>query len=202
MSKAITTTEKKNKGGRPPVKLTDEEKEKIVHMAAICTTQQIADYFGIARDTFRQIRIRDEEVSSLYKKGRVAGHLIVASKLMDKIQNGDVTAMIFYLKTQSGWSSKSNSEEKIKIPLGNRSGPEIFNDILITLEKGEISIPEVQQLTGLALAKMNIESRTQVDKVVSEQMSIDEAKAFAKELDQTLRKLDLLEQHIKVDTKK
>ena len=43
---------------------------------------------------------------------------------------------------------------------------------------------------------MNIESRTQEDKAVSEQMSIDEAKAFAIELDQTLQKLGLLEQHI------
>jgi hypothetical protein len=146
MSKAITTTEKKNKGGRPPVILTEEQKKKVKQMASICTTQQIADYLGISRPVFFDILNRDEEVSILYKKGRVEGHNIVAGKLMDKIQNGDVTAMIFYLKTQSGWSSKSNSEEKIKIPLGNRSGPEIFNDILITLEKGEISVPEVQQL--------------------------------------------------------
>jgi len=43
---------------------------------------------------------------------------------------------------------------------------------------------------------MNIESRTQADKAASEQISIDEAKAFAIELDQSLQKLDLLEQHI------
>lgn len=111
MNKDLTITEEKNKGGRPPVKLTDEEKEKIVHMASICTIQQIADYFGISKETFRQMRIRDEEVSRLYKKGRVAGHLLVASKLMDKIQNGDVTAMIFYLKTQSKWSNDKEEED-------------------------------------------------------------------------------------------
>jgi hypothetical protein len=33
-------------------------------------------------------------------------------------------------------------------------------------------------------------------------MSIEETRAFVKELDETLQKLDLLEQHIKLDTKK
>ena len=202
MSKDITTAEKKNKGGRPLIKLTNEQLEELKMIAPVCTLQEIADYFGFSIDTFQRLKSRDEEVLRIYKKAKIQAKAMVGGSLMKKALAGDITAAIFYMKTQGGWSSKSNSEDKIKIPLGNRSGPEIFNDILITLEKGEISIPEVQQLTGLALAKMNIESRTQVDKAVSEQMSIDEAKAFAKELDQTLQKLDLLEQHIKLDTKK
>jgi len=60
---------------------------------------------------------------------------------------------------------------------------EIVNSTLTALEQGKISVSEAQQLTGLALAKMNIESRTQADKAASEQISIDEAKAFAIELD-------------------
>jgi hypothetical protein len=55
----------------------------------------------------------------------------------------------------------------------------------------------MQQIGSLALTKMNIESRAQEDRVVSEQMSIDETKAFAIELDQTLQKLDLLEKNMK-----
>ena len=46
---------------------------------------------------------------------------------------------------------------------------------------------------------MNIESRNQADKAASEQISIEEAKAFAVELDQTLQKLDLLEKNIKLE---
>jgi len=76
---------------------------------------------------------------------------------------------------------------------------EIVNSTLTALEQGEISVSEAQQLTSLAIAKMNIERRTQEDKAVSEQISIDEAKAFAVELDQTLQKLDLLEKNIKLE---
>jgi hypothetical protein len=112
MNKNLTITKEKNKGGRPPIILTEEQKKKVKQMASICTTQQIADYLGISRPVFFDILNRDEEVSILYKKGRVEGHNIVAGKLMDKIQNGDVTAMIFYLKTQSKWSNDKDEEIK------------------------------------------------------------------------------------------
>jgi DNA-binding CsgD family transcriptional regulator len=202
MSKAITTAEKKNKGGRPLIKLTNEQLEELKMIAPVCTLQEIADYFGFSIDTFQRLKSRDEEVLRIYKKAKIQAKAMVGGSLMKKALAGDTTAAIFYMKTQGGWSSKGSSEEKIKIPLGNRSALEISNNILIALEKGEISVFEAQQLTSLAITKINIESRTQVDKAVSEQRSIDEAKAFAIELDQTLQKLDLLEQHIKLDTKK
>jgi DNA-binding CsgD family transcriptional regulator len=202
MSKAITTAEKKNKGGRPLIKLTNEQLEELKMIAPVCTLQEIADYFGFSIDTFQRLKSRDEEVLRIYKKAKIQAKAMVGGSLMKKALAGDTTAAIFYMKTQGGWSSKGNSEEKIKIPLGNRSALEISNNILIALEKGEINIFEAQQLTSLAITKINIESRTQVDKAVSEQISIDEAKAFAKELEQTLQNLNLLEQHIKLDTKK
>lgn len=202
MSKAITTAEKKNKGGRPLIKLTNEQLEELKMIAPVCTLQEIADYFGFSIDTFQRLKSRDEEVLRIYKKAKIQAKAMVGGSLMKKALAGDTTAAIFYMKTQGGWSSKGNSEEKIKIPLGNRSALEISNNILIALEKGEINIFEAQQLTSLAITKINIENRTQVDKAVSEQISIDEAKAFAKELEQTLQNLNLLEQHIKLDTKK
>lgn len=202
MSKAITTAEKKNKGGRPLIKLTNEQLEELKMIAPVCTLQEIADYFDFSIDTFQRLKSRDEEVLRIYKKAKIQAKAMVGGSLMKKALAGDTTAAIFYMKTQGGWSSKGNSEEKIKIPLGNRSALEISNNILIALEKGEINIFEAQQLTSLAITKINIESHTQVDKAVSEQISIDEAKAFAKELEQTLQNLNLLEQHIKLDTKK
>jgi hypothetical protein len=74
---------------------------------------------------------------------------------------------------------------------------EILNVGFNALKEGKIDFIQMQQIGSLALTKMNIESRAQEDRVVSEQMSIDEAKAFAIELDQTLQKLDLLEKNMK-----
>ena len=51
--------------------MTDEQLKELEILSAICTFDEIADYFGIAKDTFRQIKIRDEEVSRIYKKGRI-----------------------------------------------------------------------------------------------------------------------------------
>ena len=178
------------------ITLTDDQILQVEALSAYLSIEQIADYFGFSEDTFYELKKRDPRVLRAYKKGKAKAIGIVASKLMKLIDQGDVTAIIFYLKTQGGWSTESKSNNIIKISFGNRTATEIINNTLTALEEGKISVPEVQQLTGLALAKMNIESRTQVDKAVSEKMSIDEAKAFAIELDQTLQKLDLLEQHI------
>lgn len=107
----VVVEEKKNKGGRPPVILTDEQKKKVRDLASICTTQQIADYLSVSRPVFFDILNRDEEVSLLYKKGRAEGHNFVAGKLMERIQNNDTTATIFYLKTQSRWKEAKDEEE-------------------------------------------------------------------------------------------
>ena len=178
------------------ITLTDDQILQVEALSAYLSIEQIADYFGFSGMTFHEIKKRQPEVLLAYKKGKAKAIGIVASKLMKLIDQGDVTAVIFYLKTQGGWSTESKGTNIIKISFGNRTATEIINSTLTALEEGKISVPEVQQLTGLAIAKMNIESRNQADKAVSEQMSIDEAKAFAVELDQTLQKLDLLEQHV------
>ncbi len=179
------------------ITLTDDQILQVEALSAYLSIEQIADYFGFSGMTFHEIKKRQPEVLLAYKKGKAKAIGKVARKLTTLIDEGDVTAIIFYLKTQGGWSTESKSNNIIKISFGNRTATEIINSTLTAVEEGKISIPEVQQLTGLAIAKMNIESRTQEDKAVSEQMSIEEAKAFAIELDQTLQKLDLLEKNIK-----
>ena len=37
----------KNKGGRPRIELTEEQKSEVKTLAAVLSTEQIADYFGI-----------------------------------------------------------------------------------------------------------------------------------------------------------
>jgi hypothetical protein len=102
----MTTTHKKNLGGRPRKVLTKKQIHEISSLAQYLTVEQIADHFGMTHVTFGQIRDRQPEVSIAYKKGKSKAIGFVASTLMNKIRDGDTTAAIFYLKTQAGWREK------------------------------------------------------------------------------------------------
>ena len=60
----------KNKGGRPPTILDDEQMAQVEALGAVLSIEQIADYFGIAKSTFYSIMERQPEVSLRYKRGK------------------------------------------------------------------------------------------------------------------------------------
>ncbi len=85
-----------------------------------------------------------------------------------------------------------------RIHLDKEATPlEMFKMIKQGLSDQEISVQDGVQLTTIAKNEADVKKGMIEDKAVSEQMSIEEAKAFALELDQTLQKLDLLEKNIK-----
>jgi len=112
-------TEEKNKGGRPAIQLTPEQKAEVETLAAVLSSEQIADYFGIGRTTWFAILEREPEVSELYKKGRAKAVGFVAQNLIQKARSGDLGAQIFYLKTQAGW------KETQKVEGGGNSGEHV-----------------------------------------------------------------------------
>lgn len=100
----------KNKGGRPLIVLTDEQRNELETLAAVLNVEQIADYFGISRRVFYDIMERDKEVSAQYKKGKAKAVGFVAQNLIQKARSGDLGAQIFYLKTQAGWKETQRLE--------------------------------------------------------------------------------------------
>ena len=132
MASKVLLEEEKNLGGRPPIILTDEQKNTVQQMAKVSTVQQIADYLGISRRGFFNLIETDEEVYALYKKGRVEGHYFVAGHLMKKIKGGDTTAMIFYLKTQSRWKEPTEEpqEKPVKIETPEEKAEKLREDRL------------------------------------------------------------------------
>jgi hypothetical protein len=102
MSKSIN----KNKGGRPKTVLSQKQIEEVSELSQSLTIEQIADYLGVGQTTFYEIQKRQPEVSVAYKKGKQKAIKWVSSKLMDKIEQGDTASILFYLKTQAGWSEK------------------------------------------------------------------------------------------------
>ena len=93
----------KNKGGQPKAVLDEDQIELISGLSAVLNKVQLADYFGISDNTFREIEKRQPEVLSAYKKGRSAQIASVAKNLVAKALGGDTASAIFYLKTQAGW---------------------------------------------------------------------------------------------------
>lgn len=95
----------------PTKKLTDEQVAQVETLAQVLTNQQIADYFGIGKRTFDAIRERDPRVDALYKKGKAKAVGAVAQSLLAQARTGNLTAAIFFLKTQAGWRERDHLDD-------------------------------------------------------------------------------------------
>jgi hypothetical protein len=113
---------------RPTKELTAGQKVEVETLAALLSQDQIADYFGIVRNTFRAICARDPEVNERYKRGKAKAIAHVAQGLLMKARNGDTTSSIFYLKTQGGWRETDRHEHAMAVNVGNRFPVESLTD--------------------------------------------------------------------------
>lgn len=103
-------------GGRPLTVLNEEQKVQIEALAAYLTTEQVADYLGIGRTTFYEVMKRDSDVSERYKRGRAKAVSSIAQKsIIQQALDGNVTAGIFYLKTQAGWKETERVENSVEV---------------------------------------------------------------------------------------
>ena len=96
---------------RPEITLSDLQVQEVETLAALLNQDQIADFLGISRTTFRAICARDDEASVRYKRGKAKAIAHVASGLLQKARTGDTTSMIFYLKTQAYWRETDRSQD-------------------------------------------------------------------------------------------
>lgn len=83
--------------------LTDEQIEEIKTLAVFLTQDQIADYLGISKRTFNNMRETDERIDTNYRQGKARGIAKIANGLFQQAVSGNATASMFYLKTQAGW---------------------------------------------------------------------------------------------------
>jgi IS30 family transposase len=89
--------------GRPRKTLTPDQAAQVEALAAYLSVEQIADYFGMARNTFSAIMKRSTDVSERYARGRARAIGAVATSLIQQARDGNVNAAKFYLETQAGW---------------------------------------------------------------------------------------------------
>jgi DNA-binding XRE family transcriptional regulator len=94
------------KVGRPPRIFSELEIAKIKKHAPRLTKKQIADLLGVSENTFREIEKRQPEVSEVYKKAKAEQIDTVVGHLFSLCEQGNVTAIIFFLRTQAGWQDE------------------------------------------------------------------------------------------------
>ena len=112
---------------RPKITLDDKQVAQVEALASVLTLEQIADYFGVARNTFTAICDRQPEVLEHYKKGKTKAIANVAQNLIKQAQDGNTTAIIFYLKTQAGWRETTDINANVKAEFTSLS--ELLDDI-------------------------------------------------------------------------
>ena len=104
------TPPEKRKAGRPPKVLTDDQIREVETLAAVLSQDQIADYFGMCRNTFAEVMKRDTDISERYARGRARSIGAVAKSLITQALAGNMNAATFYLKTQAGWREPVEGE--------------------------------------------------------------------------------------------
>jgi len=177
-------TKKKNLGGRPKDSVknfTDEQVAQVEALSAYLSIHDIAYFFNVSERSFFDIKNRDPRVEEAYKKGKAKAISFVASKLMNIIREEENTptklsAIIFYLKTQANWSTEAKNDNKPKLKFSeNKTPSDILNTALTSLEQGEITITEAQNLANLAIAKLNVNKlNDNSEEAVKERESMEE----------------------------
>ena len=99
-------SEEKNVGGRPQKRLKAEQVQEIRTLAAILSKDQIASYFGMTEKTLSAVSERQPEVFTAYRQGKAQAILKASSALLRAVEEGDMRAIQFFLKTQAGWTEK------------------------------------------------------------------------------------------------
>jgi hypothetical protein len=89
----------------------------------------------------------------------------------------------------------NNINENFKLSFTGKNTQEIFNNSFENFNQGKLNVKQIYDISKLVFIRMKIEKYTQEDKEVSKQMTIEETRAFAKELDLTLQNLKELQEY-------
>ncbi len=143
---------------RPQVTLSDAQRGEVETLAALLSQEQIADYFGISRSTFRAICEREPEVLERYKRGKARAIAHVANGLLQKARAGCKTSSIFYLKTQAGWRETTE--------LHHTTDASEFADL--TDEELQLRIAELQDRVDVTLTAERGNEVPAIEMVVTE----------------------------------
>ena len=93
--------------GQPRV-ITEKELDTIETLACALSIEQVCSYLGIGKTSFYRAMKRQPEIEERYKKGKAVVIKGIANSLITTAMKGNLTAQMFYLKTNAGWREKSD----------------------------------------------------------------------------------------------
>lgn len=74
------------------------------------TAAQIADFICVSRSSFFEKKVDGTALDTAFKEGKADAAAFVTGNLFSQIKGGNITAIIFYCKTQLGWKETSRTE--------------------------------------------------------------------------------------------
>jgi len=92
------------------IMLDDLQIAQVEALANYLPIKQVAGYFNLSASDFLDLQKKDKRVLRAYRKGKVRGLCKVTELLWQQMEAGDVTAIIFFLKTRGGWSERPFAE--------------------------------------------------------------------------------------------
>ncbi len=184
---------------KPKRDITPEESAQVESLAAHGHTQrEIAYFLKIPYRTFQRKLKEDSLLMTSWRRGRFKGKEYVLSRLMRFIKNDELNAVNlnaiqFYLRNTGFGVENNDDNNELQVSFGNKSALEIMDSTLTALEEREIGVSKAQQLTSLALAKLNIENNgSKDDQAVYQQRSREEALEFAAKMKEARENLRLI----------
>ena len=97
------------------------------------TERQIGQYCGYCQSHWNTLRRKNPEINAAIDKGRAKMIVKVADALIDNaIEEKNVTAQIFFLKAQAGWSDKVEIKAEVNQNVS-------FKEIWISLKSSTVN---------------------------------------------------------------
>jgi transposase len=110
------------KPGRKPIEIDLKQVEALAGSGL--TEAQIAEALGIGYRTLETRKHDYSEFSQAIKKGKAKGIAHVTNKLMEQVNEGNTTAILFYLKCRADWKETAVHEfgdKPLKLILGGKN---------------------------------------------------------------------------------
>lgn len=118
---------------------TASEIAEVKKLGGAVTSKQLSMILMMPERTLMLMFDREPKVHAVYKKARAQTGGKIAKKLIDQAMAGDVTCMIFYLKTQMGWHEDSPSNRlKLFERMADLNDKGVFDEKTIKLIAAEV----------------------------------------------------------------